>query len=112
MDRRIDQLKIENEDKIKQIIKETDEATKQNNKLIDLRLEFEAKLDRKDRDISELMEILHKLKDDIKGKDQAISALSLTLMEKGEENQRLSEAVNEIKNHHLSTSILGKKFAA
>jgi len=32
------------------------------------------------------MEILHKLKDDIKGKDQAISALSLTLMEKGEEN--------------------------
>ena len=33
-------------------------------------------------------------------------------MEKGEENQRLSEAVNEIKNHHLSTSILGKKFAA
>jgi hypothetical protein len=33
-------------------------------------------------------------------------------MEKGEENQKLSEAVNEIKNHHLSTSILGKKFAA
>jgi len=46
-----------------------DETNKQNNKLIDLRLEYEAKLDKKDKDISELMEILHKLKDDIKGKD-------------------------------------------
>lgn len=76
MDRRIEELKLENEDKIKQIIKEMDETNKQNNKLIDLRLEYEAKLDKKDKDISELMEILHKLKDDIKGKDQAISALS------------------------------------
>lgn len=32
------------------------------------------------------MEILGKLKDDVKGKDQAIKALSETLLEKGEEN--------------------------
>lgn len=53
------------------------------------------------------MDILLKQKDDIKGKDQAIQALSFTLLEKGEENQRLSETVNEIKNHHLSTTVLG-----
>ncbi|CDW87673.1 UNKNOWN [Stylonychia lemnae] len=107
----IESLKVENDEKIQQIIKEMDETNMQNNKMIDLKLEFEAKIDRKDKDIGELMEILHKLKDDIKGKDQAISALSQTLMEKGDENRQLSEAVNEIKNHHLSTSILGKKFA-
>ena len=58
------------------------------------------------------MEILHKLKDYIRGKDQAIKALSETLLQKGEENQRLSEAVNEIKNHHLTNSVLGQKFSA
>jgi len=33
-------------------------------------------------------------------------------LEKGQENQKLAEAVNEIKNHHLTTSIIGQKFAA
>lgn len=94
------------------MLKEMELSNQHNNQLTDLRLEFEAKIDKKDKEIHELMEILLKLKDDCKGKDQAISALSLTLLEKGEENQRLSEAVNEIKNHHLTTSVLGQKFAA
>jgi phosphoenolpyruvate synthase/pyruvate phosphate dikinase len=74
---------------------------------MDIRLEFEGKLDKKDELIRELMETIVKLKDDIKGKDQAIRALSDTLLEKGLENQKLSEAVNEIKNHLLATTILG-----
>ena len=48
-----------------------------------------------------------KFKDDCKGKDLAIQALSDTLMQKGEENQRFMEMVNEIKNHHLVTQVLG-----
>jgi hypothetical protein len=53
---------------------------------MDIRLEFEGKLDKKDELIRELMETIVKLKDDIKGKDQAIRALSDTLLEKGLEN--------------------------
>lgn len=79
---------------------------------MDVRLEFEAKLDKKDADIHNLQEEVAKLRDDIKGKDEAIRALSETLLEKGEENQKLSEAVNEIKNHHLATSVIGQKFSA
>ncbi len=79
---------------------------------MDVKLEFEAMLDKKDQLIHDLMEQLVKLKDDIRGKDQAIQALSETLLDKGLENQKLSEAVNEIKNHHLATTILGQKFAA
>lgn len=52
------------------------------------------------------------MKDEIKGKDMAIRALSETLLKKGEENANLSEQVNEIKNHHLLNSIVGQKFAA
>ena len=51
-----------------------------------MRLDCEAKIEKKDKELFELMEILQKLKDDIKGKDQAIRALSDTLLEKGEEN--------------------------
>ena len=41
------------------------------------------------------------VRDEVKGKDMAIRALSETLLNKGEENALLSEQVNEIKNHHL-----------
>lgn len=51
-----------------------------------------------------------KYRDEIRGKDEAIKALSMTLIEKGKENQRLTEMVVEIKNHHLMTQILGQKF--
>ena len=96
----------------KKVLREIEMTNQHTNQLTDLRLDFEAKIDKKDKELFELMEILQKLKDDIKGKDQAIRALSDTLLEKGEENQRLSEAVNEIKNHHLTTSVLGQKFSA
>jgi len=72
-----------------------------------MRLEFEAVIDRKDTEIHSLKEEVVKLRDEIKGKDEAIKALSLTLIERGKENQRLTEMVVEIKNHHLMTQILG-----
>ncbi len=72
-----------------------------------MRLEFEAVIDRKDTEIHSFKEEVVKLRDEIKGKDEAIKALSLTLIERGKENQRLTEMVVEIKNHHLMTQILG-----
>jgi len=75
-----------------------------------MRLEFEAAIDRKDTEIHSFKEEVVKLRDEIKGKDEAIKALSLTLIERGKENQRLTEMVVEIKNHHLMTQILGQKF--
>ncbi len=51
-----------------------------------MRLEFEAAIDRKDTEIHSLKEEVVKLRDEIKGKDEAIKALSLTLIERGKEN--------------------------
>ena len=53
---------------------------------------------------------LVKQRDEIKGKDEALKALTLTLLDKGKENQKLSEMILEIKNHQLETQILGQKF--
>jgi hypothetical protein len=54
--------------------------------MVDMRLNFEAKLDKKDTEIHRLEEEILKLRDEIKGKDEAIKALSMTLIEKGQEN--------------------------
>ena len=40
-----------------------------------------------------------KQRDEIRGKDEAIKALTMTLLEKGKDNQKLSEMIIEIKNH-------------
>lgn len=82
----------------------------QKNKATDIQLEFEAKIDKKETQIHSLKEEVVKYRDEIRGKDEAIKALSMTLIEKGKENQRLAEMVVEIKNHHLMTQILGQKF--
>lgn len=74
-----------------------------NNKLTDMRLEFEAIIDKKDQEIHQYKEDIVRQRDEIKGKDEAIKALSFTLIEKGKENQKLSTTVHEIKNHILET---------
>lgn len=86
------------------------QENKQNNILTDMKLEWEAVVDRKETQIHSFKEEVVKLRDEIKGKDEAIKALSMTLIDKGKENQRLTEMVVEIKNHHLMTQILGQKF--
>ena len=86
------------------------QESKQNNQLTDMKLEWEAVIDRKDTHIHQLKEEVVKYRDEVKGKDEAIKALSMTLIDKGKQNQRLTEMVVEIKNHHLMTQILGQKF--
>ncbi len=95
---------------IEEVKKTLTQENKQNNILTDMKLEWEAVVDRKDTQIHQFKEEVVKLRDEIKGKDEAIKALSMTLIEKGKENQRLTEMVVEIKNHHLMTQILGQKF--
>jgi len=80
------------------------------NKITDVQLEFEARIDKKEIEIHSLKEEVVKYKDEIRGKDEAIKALSMTLIEKGKENERLTEMLVEIKNHHLMTQIIGQKF--
>ncbi len=67
--------------------------------MVDVKLAFESRLDKKEADIHHLREEVVKQRDEIRGKDEAIKALSLTLLDKGKENQRLSEMIIEIKNH-------------
>ena len=105
---KIDKEKLAAE--IEEVKKTLTQENKQNNILTDMKLEWEAVVDRKDTQIHQFKEEVVKLRDEIKGKDEAIKALSMTLIEKGKENQRLTEMVVEIKNHHLMTQILGQKF--
>lgn len=53
-----------------------DEAAKDSNKLIDLQLQFEGRLDKKEADILGLREEVVRLRDSVLGKDDAIKALS------------------------------------
>jgi hypothetical protein len=46
------------------------------------------------------------LKDEIRGKDEAIIALSDTLIEKGDKNRILTEKITEMKNHTMTTQYL------
>jgi predicted RNase H-like nuclease (RuvC/YqgF family) len=77
---------------------------------MDLRMDFGAQLDKRDADIHRLTEDVVRQRDEIRGKDEAIKALSMTLLEKGKDNQKLAEMVLEIKNHQLETQVLGQKF--
>ena len=84
---------------IEEVKRKLNDESSQNNKLVDLRLDFEAKIDKRDLDIQRLKEEVVKQKDEIRGKDEAIKALTMTLLEKGKDNQKLSEMIIEIKNH-------------
>ena len=84
---------------IEEVKRKLNDESSQSNKLVDLRLDFEAKIDKRDLDIHRLKEEVVKQKDEINGKDEAIKALTMTLLEKGKDNQKLSEMIIEIKNH-------------
>ena len=47
------------------------------------------------------------MEDEIRGKDEAIKALSDTLIEKGTKNMELVEKITEMKNHQMTTHYLG-----
>lgn len=61
-------------------------------------------------EIQTLKEDNIKLKDIIKGKDDAIRALSDTLIEKGEHNKKLMEKMSEMKNHQMQNHFLNQLF--
>ena len=66
-----------------QVKRHLNDESRENNKMVDMRLDFEAKLDRKEGDIHHLKEEVVKQRDEIRGKDEAIKALSMTLLDKG-----------------------------
>ena len=44
-----------------------------------------------------------RMREEMRGKDELVGALSNTLVEKGEENRKMAEKMTEIKNHYLET---------
>ena len=84
---------------LEEVKRKLNDESSQNNKMVDLRLDFEAKIDKKEIEIHRLKEEVVKQRDEIRGKDEAIKALTMTLLEKGKDNQKLSEMIIEIKNH-------------
>ncbi len=79
-------------------------------KITDQRLHYESSIDKKEGTIASQREEIVKLKDDIKGKDEALNALSQNIIEKAEKNQLLTEQIAEMKNHQLSTSYLNQSY--
>ena len=98
-----DQKMDEMIEKIKDLERLLADENRETNKIVDLRLEMEAKLEKKDIEMHSLKEEVVKQRDEIKGKDEALKALTLTLLDKGKENQKLTEMILEIKNHQLET---------
>lgn len=85
----IQQEKIDKEKlmvEIQELKNTLSQENKQNNILTDMKLEWEAVVDRKDSQIHSYKEEIVKYRDEIKGKDEAIKALSMTLIDKGKEN--------------------------
>lgn len=83
------QLSLEKEGmgrEIESLVTQLHDESRQSNKMTDMRLDFEGRLDRKDTEIHRLREDVVRQRDEIKGKDEAIKALSLTLLEKGSQN--------------------------
>lgn len=67
--------------------------------MVDLKLLYESKLEKREAEIASLLDERERLRDQVKGKDDAIMALSHTLIEKGEHNKKLSLKLSELKNH-------------
>lgn len=78
--------------------------------MIDLKLKYDAQIEKRDEMIHSLLEEVNKVKDEKVGKDMCLQALTETLLSKGKENQKLSEMINEIKNHHLTNLFLNQKY--
>lgn len=86
-------------------------ANVQNNSMVDKKLKFETQIEKKENLNVEYRDTILKHEDTIRGKDLALSALSDTLFEKGQENRRLAEIISEFKNEHLMKQILNQKYA-
>ena len=81
------------------------------NSLIDMKLNNEQEFEKKDKIINELNQKILELQEKIKDKDLALNKMGDTIFSKGVENKRLVEIINEFKNEHLKTKIMGQKFS-
>lgn len=101
-EREIERLQIEVE-RLGSVVGElqgkAEERVAEECKATDQRLQFESLIDKKEGTIAGQREEIVKLRDDIKGKDEAINALSLNIIEKAEKNKFLAEQISEMKNH-------------
>jgi len=77
-----------------------------------MKLDFEGKLENIDQKEHILKEEILTLKDHLKGKDMAITHLSNTLMEKGHENENLTEMVTYFKNRLITEGIFSTTYGA
>jgi len=77
---------------------EIDELDQKLMNLKDERLDYEAKVDKRmDQESSSVVE-LAAVREQLSGKDQAIKALSGSLMQKAQEHEKMSEMVSQFKN--------------
>ena len=89
---------------------ELNDASRESNKVTDLRLQFESKIDTKEEAIQTLREENVRFRDEVRGKDLAIQALSDTLIDRGEDNMKLVEKLSAVKNHQLQTQYLNQSY--
>lgn len=66
--------------------------------LKDEKLDFEASIDKRLDNQSNLAQEVAAMKEKLTGKDQAITALSKSLMDKAKEHEKMSEMINQFKN--------------
>lgn len=81
-------------------------------KLKDERLDFEASIDKKIDRQDNITTELQALKEKIEGKDQAISALSQSLMQKAHEHEKMSEMVSQFKNKLIYENCFHQSYGA
>lgn len=97
---------------IEDLKKEVNDNTKESLQIMDIKLKYEGELEKRDTWINSYSADIIKLKEEMRLKDQAIQALSETLIDKGDENQRLLEMVSQFKNHLLTSSFYNQKYYA
>lgn len=81
-------------------------------KMKDDRMDFEARVDDSFSNERKLKEEVVSLQDKLKGKDQALAALSKSLMDKAMEHQKMSEMYNQFKNKILSENCFHVNYLA
>lgn len=89
---------------------ELNDASRESNKVTDLRLKFESNIETKEEAIQSLREENIRFRDEVRGKDMAIQALSETLIDRGKDNMNLVEKLSAVKNHQLQTQYLNQSY--
>ena len=108
----LNELIEQNKISIQNKMSELEESNREMLQLKDMKLDFEGKLENIDQKEHGLKQEINTLKDHLKGKDMAINHLSNTLMEKGQENENLTEMVTFFKNKILVENCFHTTFGA